>query len=91
MEELEKITAEKYIPETGAVYTILRRMDERGVVTSEWEKNETGVDRRVYTITEVGVKVLKEKMEMVKRRSQLMESLVQYYDTHFMEKEERKA
>ena len=91
MEELEKITQEKYIPEPGAVYTILRRMDERGVVTSEWEKNETGADRRVYTITEVGVKVLKEKMEMVKRRSQLMESLVQYYDTHFMEKEERKA
>jgi PadR family transcriptional regulator, regulatory protein PadR len=91
MEELEKITAEKYIPETGSVYTILRRMDERGVVTSEWEKNETGADRRVYTVTEAGVKVLKERMEMVKRRSQLMESLVQYYDTHFMEKEERKA
>jgi PadR family transcriptional regulator PadR len=91
MEELEKITAEKYIPEPGAVYTILRRMDERGVVTSEWEKNETGADRRVYTITEVGVKVLKERLELVKRRSQLMDSLVQYYDTHFMEKEEGKA
>lgn len=91
MEELEKITAEKYIPEPGAVYTILRRMDERGVVTSEWEKNETGADRRVYTITEVGVKVLKERLEMVKRRSQLMDSLVQYYDIHFMEKEEGKA
>ena len=91
MEELEKITAEKYIPEPGAVYTILRRMDERGVVTSEWEKNEIGADRRVYTITEVGVKVLKERLEMVKRRSQLMDSLVQYYDTHFMEKEKGKA
>jgi len=89
MEELEKITAEKYIPEPGAVYTILRRMDERGVVTSEWEKKEAGADRRVYTLTEAGVKVLKERLEIVKRRSQLMDSLVQYYDTHFMEKEGR--
>ena len=68
MEELQKITAEKYSPEPGAIYTMLRRMEERGLVTSEWEKKEAGADRRVYTITETGVKVLKEGMEMVKRR-----------------------
>ena len=88
MEELEKITAEKYIPEPGAIYTMLRRMDERSLVTSEWEKKETGADRRVYTITEAGVKVLKEGLEMVKKRRQLMDSLVQFYDAHFIEKEE---
>jgi DNA-binding PadR family transcriptional regulator len=87
MEELEKITAEKYIPEPGAIYTMLRRMEEHSLVTSEWEKKETGVDRRVYTITETGVKVLKEGLEMVKRRRQLMDSLVQFYDTHFTEKQ----
>ena len=87
MEELEKITAEKYIPEPGAVYTMLRRMEERSLVTSEWEKKEAGADRRVYTITGTGVKVLKEGLEMVKRRRQLMDNLVQFYDTHFTEKE----
>jgi DNA-binding PadR family transcriptional regulator len=87
MEELEKITAEKYIPEPGAIYTMLRRIEERSLVTSEWEKKETGADRRVYTITETGVKVLKEGLEMVKRRRQLMDNLVQFYDTHFTEKE----
>jgi len=88
MEELEKITAEKYIPEPGAIYTMLRRMEERSLVTSEWEKKETGADRRVYTITETGVKVLKEGLEMVKKRRQLMDSLVQFYDEHFAQKEE---
>ena len=87
MEELERITVEKYIPEPGAIYTMLRRMEERSLVTSEWEKKEAGADRRVYTITETGVKVLKEGLEMVKRRRQLMDSLVQFYDTHFSEKE----
>jgi len=86
MEELEKITSEKYIPEPGAVYTMLRRMEERGIVTSEWEKKETGADRRVYTLTEAGVEVLKEGLEMVKRRRQLMDSLLQYLDEHFAQK-----
>ena len=88
MDELERITSEKYIPEPGAVYTMLRRMEERGFVTSEWERKETGVDRRVYTLTEAGVRALKEGLEMVKRRRQLMDSLVQFYDAHFAEKEE---
>jgi len=87
MEELQKITAEKYIPEPGAIYTMLRRMEERNLVTSEWEKKEAGADRRVYTITEAGVKVLKEGLKMVKRRRELMDSLVQFYDANFMDKE----
>jgi len=88
MEELERITSEKYNPEPGAVYTMLRRMDERGLVTSEWEKKETGADRRVYTLTEAGVKVLKEGLEMVKKRRELMEELVQFYDATFLNKQD---
>jgi DNA-binding PadR family transcriptional regulator len=88
MEELERITAEKYIPEPGAIYTMLRRMEEHSLVTSEWEKKEAGADRRVYTLTEAGVRVLKEGLEMVKKRRQLMDSLVQFYDEHFAQKEE---
>lgn len=88
MDELERITSEKYIPEPGAVYTMLRRMEERGFVTSEWERKETSPARRVYTLTEAGVKALKEGLEMVKRRRQLMDSLIQFHDEHFTEKEE---
>jgi DNA-binding PadR family transcriptional regulator len=86
MDELERITAERYIPEPGAVYTMLRRMEERDLVTSEWERKESGADRRVYTLTDAGVKALKEGLEMVKKRRQLMDGLVQFYDTHFTKK-----
>jgi DNA-binding PadR family transcriptional regulator len=88
MDKLERITSEKYIPEPGAVYTMLRRMEERGFVTSEWERKETSPDRRVYTLTEAGVKALKEGLEMVKSRRQLMDSLIQFHDEHFPEKGE---
>ena len=85
MEDLVKITSGKYIPEPGAIYTILRRMEERSLVTSEWEKKETGADRRVYTITQAGVNILKEGLEMVKGRRQLMDYLVQFYESHFID------
>lgn len=88
MDELEKMTSMKYIPEAGAVYTILRRMEERGLVTSEWKKKQSGADRRVYTLTEAGVEALKEGLKAVKTRTELMDSLVQFYDAHFAEKEE---
>lgn len=88
MDELERITSEKYIPEPGAVYTMLRRMEERGLLASEWERKESGADRRVYTLTAAGVKALKEGLEMVKKRRQLMDGLVQFYDAHFAGKEE---
>jgi len=85
MDELERITSEKYIPEPGAVYTILRRMEERGLLASKWERKESRVDRRVYTLTDAGVKALKEGLEMVKGRRQLMDNLIQFYDAHFGE------
>ena len=87
MEQLEQMTSERYIPEPGALYTMLRRMEERSLVTSEWAKKETGADRRIYTLTDAGVKILKEGLEMVKRRRQLMDSLVQFYDATFVETE----
>jgi PadR family transcriptional regulator, regulatory protein PadR len=83
MEQLEQITSEQYVPEPGALYTILRRLEERGLVTSEWEKKDTGADRRIYTPTSDGIQVLKEGLATVKERSRLMDSLSQFYDKHF--------
>jgi len=85
MDELERITSEKYIPEPGAVYTMLRRMEKKGLLVSKWEKKQSGADRRVYTLSDVGVRVLKEGLEMVKRRRQLMDDLIRFYGTHFGE------
>lgn len=85
MEQLEQITSKQYSPEPGALYTILRRMEEHGLVTSEWEKKEGGADRRVYTLTEDGIDVLKEGLETMRIRSQLINNLSRFYDEHFAE------
>jgi DNA-binding PadR family transcriptional regulator len=51
---------------------MLRRMEERGFIPSEWEKKVTGADRRVFTLTVTGVNFLKEGPEMVKSRRKLI-------------------
>ena len=60
--------------ESGAVYTILRRMESHGLLTSKWEKVETGSDRRIYKITV--------------NRQALMKDLVNFYNQHFQKQED---
>ncbi len=90
MGELRKFTSNEYAPEPGAIYTMLRRLEERGLLASRWEKKASQVDRRVYTITQEGKEFLKEGLQMVKRRRQLMDDLVRFYDDNFEDKTARK-
>ena len=46
--------------EEGALYPALRRMEERGLIASEWQRlAETGREARVYTLTESGRQALR--------------------------------
>ena len=47
-------------------------------------EKEAGADCRVHTITQAGLNVLKEGLEMVKGRRPLMDNLVQFCDSHFI-------
>ena len=69
--------------ETGSVYTILRRMEHHGLITSEWEEKAEGVDRRVYTVTPIGAEVLKNGLEVMLQRKALLDDLASYYKQRF--------
>lgn len=83
MDELRRFTSNEYAPEPGAIYTMLRRLEQRDLVVSRWEKKASRADRRVYTITKEGEEFLKEGLQMVKRRRQLMDDLVRFNDQNF--------
>lgn len=84
MDELNKRSlAEPNKIEPGAVYTVLRRMEHRGLLTSQWEEKETGPDRRVYTLTAEGKAHLKAGLESMKTRKAVIDDLTAYYDAHF--------
>ena len=69
--------------ETGSVYTILNRMEKRGLLSSVKSSAETGRVRRVYSLTEAGVEALRRGLEGVIQRKALMDELSEYYHRAF--------
>jgi len=80
---VETLEDRKYVKpgrfETGSIYTILNRMDHRGLLVSNQEKGDTGRLRRVYSITSDGEVVLKRGLENIISQKPLMDELADYY------------
>ena len=70
---------------TGSIYTILNRMEHRGLLTSTQEKSEEGRSRRVYSITPHGINVLKRGLRGVIQRKKIMDELTDFYNEFFEE------
>lgn len=69
--------------ETGSIYIILKRMEQKGLLTSEKIETDSGKIRRVYTVTEEGVTTLKKGLEFVIKRKQVNDELTEYYEKFF--------
>ena len=84
---IESMEARGYVQsgrfETGSVYTILNRMDKRGLLSSVKSAAETGRVRRIYSLTEAGVEALRRGLEGVIQRKAMMDELAEYYRQHF--------
>ncbi|MCJ7730805.1 PadR family transcriptional regulator [Candidatus Bathyarchaeota archaeon] len=68
---------------TGSLYTILNRMEEKGVLNSTQEESDEGRSRRVYSITPMGRTHLKQGLEYMLRRKRFLEEMEQYYNRYF--------
>lgn len=89
METLEEESCGCHRLETGSMYTLLRRMEHRGLLESAWERAETtGPDRRVYKVTKSGTEALRSGLESIARRKAMMDDLAEFYKKHFMKREE---
>ena len=59
--------------ERGALYRVLHRLEMNGNVKSEWDTDNAGPARRVYTLTKNGEKHLEEWVVVLKHLSKSME------------------
>ena len=85
METLEEKSCGCHRLETGSIYTILRRMEHRGLLESEWERAETsGPERRVYRVTKMGTEALRSGLESIAKRKAMMDDLTEFYRKNFM-------
>jgi DNA-binding PadR family transcriptional regulator len=83
LEEIEERSYGCHRLEPGSIYTLLRRMEERGLLESKWEKREEGLDRRVYRLSSKGVEALKMGLTSIVKRKRLFEDLLNFYYENF--------
>ncbi len=74
--------------ETGSVYTILNRMEARGLLSSTKGTSEAGRVRRIYSITPAGRDALKRGLERIIRQKKVMDDLAEYYREHYQQEEQ---
>jgi PadR family transcriptional regulator PadR len=74
--------------EPGSIYTVLRRMEEKGLLSSTWERVDSSPDRRIYTVTERGAEVLKMGLSALVRRRRLFDDLIAFYEKRFEKTEQ---
>lgn len=89
MQRIQQITGETYSPESGSVYTILRRLEKRGLLQSQWDSQNSNIDRRIYKITEAGELQLKQGLRMITLRRPIFDYLTSYFYANFFKKSEK--
>lgn len=66
--------------EPGAVYRMLRQLEDAGMVVSYWETSGSGPARRCYSLTEEGELHLAEWAELIKKRRQEMDRFLTAFE-----------
>ena len=61
--EIEQRTLKAFVANEGALYPALRTLERLGLVTSDWQNQESGPSRRVYALTEGGREKLAEQVK----------------------------
>ncbi|MGB9663190.1 MAG: helix-turn-helix transcriptional regulator [Moorellaceae bacterium] len=65
------------------VYRNLRRMEEEGLVTSQWNTQGPGPARRLYQLTPEGEDVLHSWASTIRRRKETLEKFLDRYNRYF--------
>ena len=59
----------------GTVYPQLHRLEQRGYISGDWQKQDGGLNRRNYRITPKGVAVLHDRIEIWRNFSTAMDGI----------------
>ena len=72
----------------STLYRIMRKMEERELVSSSWEKGDQGPQKRVYSISPLGIETLSEWIEVFTRRRANIDLLLCEYKQYTSAAEE---
>ena len=68
MQRIQQKFGSESTPESGTIYTLLRRLESRNLLQSQWDKENSNTEKRVYTITQAGENQLFQGLRNIKLR-----------------------
>ena len=80
MDRLQQLGAPS---DASAVYRMLRRMEQDGLVTSEWDTEGTGPAKRYYRITQGGEELLHTWTAAIRQDKEVLEGFLGLYSKRF--------
>ena len=86
-EKMNELLAGRRPIKPGSLYTILRRMEKSGLLSSDWDRESSRLKRRVYTLTDAGLERLKNGRRMVMGQRKVLDEMMNFYEKHFPESE----
>lgn len=66
--------------DVGNLYRLLRRMEDDGLVSSEWDEGEAGRAKRVYELTADGAEALEDWAERLRETSGALQRFLDRHD-----------
>lgn len=85
--EVNKLLTGRRPLKPGSLYTILRRMEKSGFLSSIWDRESSRLERRVYTLSQMGLERLKNGRLMVAGQRKVLDEMMNFYEKHFPESE----
>lgn len=83
MENMNRLGLWAGVPDAGAVYRHLRRLEEDGLVHSRWSTSGPGPARRLYEITPEGLDYLHDWSVTIRRNKATLETFLNRYENFF--------
>jgi len=87
IEKMNELLAGRRPIKPGSLYTILRRMEKSGLLSSDWDRESSRLKRRVYKLTDAGLERLKNGRRMVMGQRKVLDEMMNFYEKHFQESE----
>lgn len=66
--------------DVGNLYRLLRRLEDEGLVASEWDEGEAGRAKRVYDLTDDGAEALADWAERLRSTSAALDRFLERHD-----------
>jgi PadR family transcriptional regulator PadR len=79
--EVKQLSDDALTMKEATLYPALRVLEQDGLIIGEWQPQEKGADRKVYTLTEAGKREAQKRTQKLKDYATLIHTVLEKLDT----------